>query len=401
MEIERGNTSCLYLHVLINTDPKNNKLNSSHSEGLKHSRFGWGLWKTCTLWRAGRSGTFLFFLKLAAMGGRSRALRCRGCGHGQLSWLCCGQGQPCRGSAVPWGLGCAGRAGTGGWAPVPGVSQGLSAARALQLRLQEGGSCWTRGCAGAAGLHLQFEGSVCGSRAGFAGRRNFWLPVFSSKGTASAWCWWSEGARRALALAGGSEFLLEDPPCCSRATGLGLWEAWGLDFSGKESGQIQGKFCIVPLESFTMETWTCWGVQHVVCTPDCPAHPQVHRYPQHQGDQREIISELGIKPGFWSACASESCMLLFVRMRVKISFNELNLENGPCHGWLKCGLSAEGMRIFCFFSGVFFSYLEGNQFSSRNYVIKYQNLFIRRSKIYDEAGLTLIKSFSAPCIYKL
>lgn len=35
MEIERGNTSCLYLHVLINTDPNNNKLNSNHSEGLK------------------------------------------------------------------------------------------------------------------------------------------------------------------------------------------------------------------------------------------------------------------------------------------------------------------------------------------------------------------------------
>lgn len=84
-----------------------------------------------------------------------------------------------------------------------------------------------------------------------------------------------------------------------------------------------------------------------------------------------------------------------------ISFNEFNLENGPYHGWSKCDLSAGGMRIFSFFSGVFFSYLEGNQLSSRNYVIKYQKLFIRRSKIYDEAGLTLIKSFSAPFIYKL
>lgn len=66
-------------------------------------------------------------------------------------------------------------------------------------------------------------------------------------------------------------------------------------------------------------------------------------------------------------------MLLFVRMRALISFNELNLENRPYHGWLKCDLSAKGMRIFCLFAGGFFSYLEGNQLSDRNYVIKYQN----------------------------
>lgn len=47
-------------------------------------------------------------------------------------------------------------------------------------------------------------------------------------------------------------------------------------------------------------------------------------------------------------------MLLFVGMRAMISFNELNLENSPYHGWLKCDLSVEGVRIFCLFPGVFF-----------------------------------------------
>lgn len=90
-----------------------------------------------------------------------------------------------------------------------------------------------------------------------------------------------------------------------------------------------------------------------VHSQSAPAHPQVHKHPQCQKDQREIISELEIKLGLCSACASESWMLLFVRMRAMISFNELNLENSPYCSWLKCDLSVEGMRIFCLFAGFF------------------------------------------------
>lgn len=60
MEIERGNTSCLYLHVLLNTDPNTNKLNSSHSEGLKTTDLAEDF-ETCILWRTGRSGEFYLF----------------------------------------------------------------------------------------------------------------------------------------------------------------------------------------------------------------------------------------------------------------------------------------------------------------------------------------------------
>lgn len=45
MEIERGNSRCLYLHVLINTDPNNNnnKLSQSHWQSWKRSTFGQAL----------------------------------------------------------------------------------------------------------------------------------------------------------------------------------------------------------------------------------------------------------------------------------------------------------------------------------------------------------------------
>lgn len=57
MEIERGNTSCLYLHVLISTEPNNNNRTGAIRSVRNASVWLW-TWKNATLQIGGRSVAF-------------------------------------------------------------------------------------------------------------------------------------------------------------------------------------------------------------------------------------------------------------------------------------------------------------------------------------------------------
>lgn len=150
---------------------------------------------------------------------------------------------------------------------MPGVSRGLFhvsgiAATRVQQPVTEGGFLWRQlGFAGSAGLDWQFDGNFCQKQRLVCSQKEFLV-------TCSIQLCGARGQRvpGAGGVVGAGEGLSQDTQCDSGMilSGLteplasGSWETCGFggDFSGKELRQIQGKFCFVPLENFTLETST-------------------------------------------------------------------------------------------------------------------------------------------------
>lgn len=80
--------------------------------------------------------------------------------------------------------------------------------------------------------------------------------------------------------------------------------------------------------------------------------------------KQKIILEFEIQPGFFLSASlarvDENWMLFFVRKQAMISVNKANLEKSRNCSWLKCDLSAEGIRTFLVICWCFFSFFDRN-----------------------------------------